>query len=213
MTNCRLAALTAPDREAIVEHLCRLSVDDRVLRFSTAVANEGIVEYCRRWNFDRDIVEGAVIDGRIVGVLHLPVYDERSVVVGEIGVSVDADARRRHLATRLTVRALERARNRGLARVYIHFLCRNRPMMNLAGRFTSDINFEQDEATATIPLAGVVAARAAEAASPAAESLPAAELPQDVERPSAAVAAKVETPREAATVVKSETSREAAVAA
>jgi GNAT superfamily N-acetyltransferase len=144
--------LTTHDRPAILSHLLRLGLDDRILRFGTAAADEAIVEYCGRWNFARDIVEGAVEDGRVLGLIHTPVYEEGEDLVGELGFSVDAQSRQRHIATRLAVRTLERSRNRGLARVYIHFLLRNRPMMCLASRFTRDIVAEHDEATATVRL-------------------------------------------------------------
>ncbi len=164
---CEFAALTTHDRPAILRHLLRLGTDDRVLRFGTAAPDEAVVNYCGRWNFARDIVEGAWDEGRIVGVVHLPVYDSHDDLVGELGVSVEAESRQRHIATRLAARTLERARKRGLVRVYIHFLTRNRPMMRLAGRFTTDIALDHDEAQATIrlpapvPQAGVAAARPA----------------------------------------------------
>ena len=56
---------------------------------------------------DRDIVEGAHSDGRLVGLIHLPVYDEGDDLVGELGVSVDPESRQRHIATRLAVRLKE----------------------------------------------------------------------------------------------------------
>ena len=115
-----------------------------------------IIDYCGRWNFVRDIVEGAREDGRIVGIIHLPVYGDGDDIVGDLGVSVEAESRQRHIATRLAVRTLERSRSRGLARVHIHFLVRNRPMMCLAGRFTTDIRLHQDEAQATIRLGAAV---------------------------------------------------------
>src|SRR5512137_2578529 len=140
---CQFVALTTHDRPAILRHLLHLGTDDRVLRFSTAASDEAIVDYCGRWNFARDIVEGATVDGRIVGIIHLPVYEERDDLVGELGVSVEPESRKRHIATRIAARVLDRARNRGLARVYIHFLLRNRPMMCLSNRFTHDVVFEQ----------------------------------------------------------------------
>jgi RimJ/RimL family protein N-acetyltransferase len=152
----KYAPLTTHDRPAIVRHLLHLGIDDRVLRFGTAAPDEAIIDYCGRWNFARDIVEGAREDGRIVGLIHLPVYGDGDDLVGEIGVSVEAEARQRRIATRLAVRTLERSRKRGLARVYIHFLVRNRPMMCLARRFTTDIRLDQDEARATIRFGAVV---------------------------------------------------------
>ena len=152
---CKFVPLATPDRPAIVRHLLHLGIDDRVLRFGTAAPDDAIVDYSGRWNFARDIVEGAWEDGRIVGLIHLPVYEDGDDLVGELGVSVEAESRQRHIATRLAARTLERSRNRGLARVYIHFLVRNRPMMCLAGRFTTDIRRDQDEAQATIRLCGL----------------------------------------------------------
>ena len=149
----KFAPLTTHDRPAILRHLLQLGIHDRILRFGTAAPDEAIIEYCGRWNFARDIVEGAWENGRIVGIIHLPVYEERDYLVGELGVSVEAESRQRRIATRLAVRTLDRSKKRGLSRVYIFFLVRNRPMMCLAGRFTTDICFEQDEAQATIRLA------------------------------------------------------------
>ena len=148
----RFAPLTTHHRAAIIRHLLHLGVDDRILRFGNAAPDDAIIDYCGRWNFARDIVEGAHIDGRLVGLIHLPVYDEGDDLVGDLGVSVEAESRQRHIATRLAVHTLERSRNRGLARVYIHFLARNRPMMSLASRFTTDIVLDHDEAQATICL-------------------------------------------------------------
>ena len=149
---CKFGSLTTHDRPAIVRHLLHLGVDDRVLRFGTAAPDDAIVDYCGRWNFARDIVEGAWDSGRIVGLIHLPVYEAGDDLVGELGVSVEAESRQRRIATRLATRTLERARSRGLARVHIHFLVRNRPMMCLARRFTTDVVIDHDEAQATIRL-------------------------------------------------------------
>ena len=150
--SCKFAPLTTHDRPAILRHLLHLGVDDRVLRFGTAAPDDAVIDYCGRWNFARDIVEGAWDEGRIVGLIHLPVYETGDDLVGELGVSVEIESRQRRIATRLAVRTLERARSRGLARVYIHFLVRNRPMMCLAGRFTTEIAIDHDEAQATIRL-------------------------------------------------------------
>jgi GNAT superfamily N-acetyltransferase len=156
----KFVPLTTHDRPAILRHLLHLGIDDRILRFGTAAPDEAVIEYCGRWNFARDIVEGAWEDGRIVGIIHLPVYEERDDLVGELGVSVERESRQRHIATRLAVRTLERSRKRGLARVHIFFLVRNRPMMCLASRFTTDICLEHDEAQATIRLGATAPASA-----------------------------------------------------
>jgi RimJ/RimL family protein N-acetyltransferase len=148
----RFAPLTTLERPAIVRHLLQLPLDDRVLRFGTAAPDDAIVEYCARWNFRGDIVEGAFDAEHLIGLIHVPVYEERGDLVGEIGVSVEREARQRRIATRIAARVLGRSRQRGLARVYIHFLIRNRPMMCLAARLTREIEIDHDEARATVRL-------------------------------------------------------------
>jgi RimJ/RimL family protein N-acetyltransferase len=150
--NYRFAPLTTLERPAIVRHLLQLPHDDRALRFGSSAPDDAVIGYCSRWNFRHDIVEGAFADDRLVGLIHVPVYEERGDLVGEIGVSVEREARQRRIATRIAARVLERSRQRRLARVYIHFLMRNRPMMCLAARFTREIEIDRDEAQATIRL-------------------------------------------------------------
>jgi GNAT superfamily N-acetyltransferase len=139
-------------RDAIVDHLLGLDRDDRVLRFSIPAPDPIIRGYCERWHFDRDIVAAAWDGERLVGMIHLPVYDERVGTVGELGVSVATDCRKRGIATQLAARTLLEGHRRGLARIYIHFLTRNRPMGLLARRFTDDIVLDGDESHATIDL-------------------------------------------------------------
>ncbi|MBK7080092.1 MAG: GNAT family N-acetyltransferase [Betaproteobacteria bacterium] len=148
----RYAPLTPQDRPAVVQHLLSLDADDRVLRFNTTAPDEKVVEYCGRWNHADDIVEGAWEGERLIGLIHLPVFRVGADLVGELGVSVAADRRKRGVATRLALRTLASSRRRGLDRIYINFLTRNRPMMCLARRFTDDIALDGDETVATIHL-------------------------------------------------------------
>ena len=72
------------------------------------------------------------------------------------------------------MRTFDEARRRGLDRIYINFLTRNRPMACLARRFTDDIVQDGDETVAKIRLVALpkVAAPATEptAATPAAST-------------------------------------------
>jgi GNAT superfamily N-acetyltransferase len=67
-------------------------------------------------------------------------------------VSVDAAWRQRQIATQLARRTFDRCAERGVGRVYVNFLTRNRPMLCLARRFTSDIVQDGDETVAKIRL-------------------------------------------------------------
>jgi RimJ/RimL family protein N-acetyltransferase len=170
----RFAPLAPPDQPAVVEHLLGLVADDRVLRFNATIPDDKVVAYCGRWNFTTDIVEGAWDGDRLVGLIHLPVFRVGEVLVGELGVSVAADWRQRRVATELAGRTFDEARRRGLDRIYINFLTRNRPMACLARRFTDDIVQDGDETVAKIRLVALpkVVAPATEptAATPAAST-------------------------------------------
>jgi GNAT superfamily N-acetyltransferase len=152
--------LSSRDLPAIVDHLLGLDRDDRVLRFSNPAPDAAIRDYCSRWHFGRDVVMGAFEGDRLVGLIHLPVYDEPTGAVGEIGVSVAADSRSRGIATQIAARVVLRARRLGLARVYIHFLTRNRPMGLLARAFTDDVTVDEDESHARITVSGDAIRRA-----------------------------------------------------
>lgn len=149
---CRFTPLRSHDQSAVVRHLLELDADDRALRFNTTAPDNAIIGYCGRWDFAGDVVEGAWDGDVLVGVIHLPVFRAGAHLIGELGVSVAAGSRKRRIATELALRAIESGRSRGLDRVYINFLTRNRPMMCLARRFTRDITFDGDETVAVIRL-------------------------------------------------------------
>lgn len=149
---CRFATLTLQDRPAVVEHLLALDRDDRVLRFNSAAPDALIRDYCGRVDFALDIVEGAWDGDRLVGVIHLPVTSSGGQLIGELGVTVDAAWRRHRVATGLAARAIDRGRRRGLARIYVYFLTRNRPMLCLTQRLAADLEPDGDETVATLRL-------------------------------------------------------------
>lgn len=150
--SCRFATLTLQDRPAVVEHLLALDRDDRVLRFNSAAPDALIRDYCGRWDFALDIVEGAWDGNRLVGVIHLPVSPCDGRLIGEFGVSVAEPWRRRRVATRLAARAIDSAGRRGLDRIYVYFLTRNRPMLCLTRRLAADLEPDGDETVATLRL-------------------------------------------------------------
>jgi GNAT superfamily N-acetyltransferase len=73
-------------------------------------------------------------------------------LIGELGVSVVEACRKRRVATRLAERAIDCGRRRGLDRIYVFFLTRNRPMMCLTRRLAADLEPDGDETVATIRL-------------------------------------------------------------
>ena len=148
----RYAMLTAEDRPSVARHLLALDGDDRALRFNTTAPDPVVIDYCGRIDYGRDIVEGAWDAAELVGVIHVPVFEARGVPVGEVGVSVATEFRRHRIGTTLMERAVDCGRVRGLDRIYINFLTRNRPMTCVARRFTREVEVDGDETVAIIRL-------------------------------------------------------------
>jgi hypothetical protein len=146
------ARLSVRDRPAIVRHLTTLDDDSRKLRFGGPTNTEAVAQYVATIDFKRDIVDGVFEDDRLVGVAHLAVYVEDGCNVGELGISISADARFRHVGYRLMSRVIVHALVLRLARVHVLFASRNGAMAHLAQRFTDAIETAKGEAHATIEL-------------------------------------------------------------
>ena len=148
----QFARLGAQHKAAVARHLTSLDWDSRLLRFGTPLKDEAISRYVSGIDFEHDVVEGVWDEGVLVGVAHLAVYVEDARPVGELGISVSQDLRHRHLGARLLSRVLLNARLMRLARVYVHYIVRNRPMARLARGFTQVVEIQRGEACATIDL-------------------------------------------------------------
>lgn len=116
-------------RTQILEHLLRLSQDDRRLRFGVPLADDSIAAYVTRLDFARDAVFGVRDDGgTLSGLAHVARIDDAV----ELGLSVDAAYRGRGIAKALFRRAKLHARNRGVRQLFMHCLSENAAMMHIA---------------------------------------------------------------------------------
>lgn len=152
--------LGAEQRATIAAHFLALDKGSRDLRFGSRLPDASLVKYVAGIDFEKDIVEGAWDDDTLVGVAHLAVYAHDGHAVGELGISVLMGARHRHLGQRLLDRTLVHARLRGLWRVHVQFLVRNRPMGRLACEFTKLIDVSGGDAHAVIDMTELVPALA-----------------------------------------------------
>ncbi len=127
----QLKRLDSRHLEAINAHLLELGPDDRSDRFLGAVNDD----YLRRYVRDivaTDILIGAVQEGRVIGLAHAAMYREGAEFVCEVGVSVQAGARKQGLGKRLLLRALEAARRIDVRRAIVLFRATNHAMAGLA---------------------------------------------------------------------------------
>jgi len=154
------ARLGAEQRSQIFRHLVALDAGSRVLRFGSPTPDEAVARYVAAIDFERDIVVGVSEEDLLVGIAHLAVYKERSDRVGELGISVSAEARHRHLGQELLSRVLVHARLMRLVRVHVMFVARNDPMARLTREFTDAVEIHRGEAHATIDLEDIACASA-----------------------------------------------------
>jgi len=107
------------DAPRILKHLQTLDADDRLLRFSHGIRDEGIAAYVATLDFTRDHVHGlCTAQGDIVALAHVAVRD------GEVdfGLSVTSAYRQRGLGRALFGHVIALARLNDANRIVCHSL-------------------------------------------------------------------------------------------
>ncbi|HEY0856861.1 MAG TPA: GNAT family N-acetyltransferase [Albitalea sp.] len=127
-----MTLLDTSDRALIVAHLNALDMDDRVNRFCCVTTDDLIEQYVNGIRFGQDIVLGTMVEGRVVGFVHAPVFDEGRERVCEIGISVDAGFRKSGIGKRLLQASIATANSLQIRRVYVQYMTSNGPMAALA---------------------------------------------------------------------------------
>ncbi|MDN4056068.1 GNAT family N-acetyltransferase [Massilia sp. YIM B02763] len=156
-------ALSKRDRRRVLRHFLALDKDDRLLRFGSMLADEGIVAYVDKLDFARDIVFGVYNPTfQLVGVGHLAFTSKEAhpdsihytdkEKVAEFGVSVSKSARGQGVGTRLFERAAVHCRNVDVDTLYMQCLSSNRTMMHIAKKAGMEIRREYGEADAHLHL-------------------------------------------------------------
>lgn len=137
-------------RQEILDHLHRLDRADRSRRFGLALADEGIERYTQRLDFNRDILFGVYADdARLVGLGHLALGTDAA----EFGFSTDAEQRGRGIGQALFDRAVLISRRARVARLYMHCLATNEPVLRMARSAGMRVRYDVGEALAYLDLA------------------------------------------------------------
>jgi GNAT superfamily N-acetyltransferase len=119
-------------RATLIAHFLALSTKDRHLRFGTPFGLTAIASYVDRIDFDHDAVFGVHDDRQaLVGAAHLAMGED----VAELALSVLPDHRCQGVGTALFRRAAAYARKRSAARLFMHCLSSNAPIMRIAWKF------------------------------------------------------------------------------
>ena len=148
MNNLTIEELTELNRQQVLEHLLRLSPEDRHLRFCTAASDSYITTYATKViSFDGDLCFGAFDNGKLVGLAHIAVVSETSC---ELAFSIDEPYRGAGLARNLMKTAIARCRELGMSKLCMSCLRENRKMQALARSFGLSMTIDFNEAYAEL---------------------------------------------------------------
>lgn len=141
--------LHGQERAKLLAHLLVLDAEDRRLRFTQALSDEGIRAYVERIDLSRDAVF-VVTDSElaVTGAAHLARGDAHA----ELGVTVLPGNRRQGIGAALLERSAARARNWGVRVLFMNCLAENAAMMHLARKQGMRIAVSGGEAEAIVRL-------------------------------------------------------------
>ena len=146
--------LHALDRPALEAHFIRLDIEDRRLRFGSGISDDGLRDYVRRIDFERDGLFAVQDDPlRLLAVVHIAMGSGPA----EMGLSVLPEARGQGLGNALFGRAVTFLRNRGVASVFMHCLTENAAIMHIARKNRMRVARHGTESDAHLELAPATA--------------------------------------------------------
>ena len=134
---------------ALEHHFLALGAEDRRLRFGLPLGDNAVRAYVARMDFERDAAFG-VFDDELALVAAAHLARERGHA--ELGVSVLPGFRGRGAGAALLARALQHARNWGVAALFMHCLTENAAMLHLARKQGMEIGAQSGEADAWLKL-------------------------------------------------------------
>ncbi|MDX1668631.1 MAG: GNAT family N-acetyltransferase [Limnobacter sp.] len=144
-------------RPLILAHLLSLSREDRRMRFSYPLGDAGIAKYLANIDFEQDDLIGIFgKDDVLVGLVHLaylnPERNEGEPLAAELGLSLRDEARGHGLGSLLFKRAVKRARNHNVERLFIYTLQDNEAMLAIAKKLSMTVSTEGGQCEAHLVL-------------------------------------------------------------
>jgi len=143
------------ERQEILDHLLRLPLNDRYLRFCNTLSDEGIQRYVDR--IDLRATDGeacfAVFDDsrRVVGLCHVAPYSDDKEAA-ELALSVDENFRKNGIGDVLFHRGILHCESLGIKKIYMNCLASNTPIQKLARRHSMKVTTDYGESVAALNL-------------------------------------------------------------
>ena len=143
------------ERQEILDHLLRLPLNDRYLRFCNTLSDEGIQRYVDRIDLRSTSGEAcfAVFDDNrnIVGLCHVARYVD-DAESAELALSVDNNFRKNGIGDILFHRGLLHCESLGIKKIYMNCLSSNTPVQKLARRHSMKVTTDYGESVAALNL-------------------------------------------------------------
>ena len=121
-----------------------------MLRFSGALSDAAVADYCRHIEWRRGSVIGCFVNGVLRGAAELQVDDSHFPKRGEMAIAVESPWQNQGIGSELFQHALVVARNRLVRTLYMSCPADNRRMQHVARKFTADLRFGEGEVKADI---------------------------------------------------------------
>lgn len=150
-----MSAVTAPkrlvnesDKAKILDHLLNLSVNDRYMRFCSALSDHAITNYVNRLDLTgKDVVFGMFQDNKMIGMLHVAPDTKDSA---EFALSVEQVCRGKGIGDTLFGRGLLHCESVGIRSVYMNCLATNVAIKKMAARRGMTITTDRAESIAKV---------------------------------------------------------------
>jgi RimJ/RimL family protein N-acetyltransferase len=132
------------------DHLLRLDLESRRLRFAHSVSDGFIAEYAGRMTEYGSLVYGHLVDGKVRGAAELRRLGDSWGDEAEAAFSVEKPYQDHGVGTDLMGRVVRAARNRNIRRLYMSCLAENAKMQAIARKHDALLRFEYGDVVGEI---------------------------------------------------------------
>lgn len=136
--------------ERFGDHLLRLDLNARRMRFAHSVSDAFIVDYASRVLDMGSVVYGYFLDGELRAAAELRKLGDAWGTEAEAAFSVEKSYQDKGIGTELMGRVIRAARNRGVRHLYMSCLAENTKMQAIARKHEADLRFEYGEVVGDI---------------------------------------------------------------
>jgi GNAT superfamily N-acetyltransferase len=142
--------LRPSESDKLRDHLLRLDITNRRLRFAHAVSDRFLIEYAERQPDMGSVIHAYREAGQVRAVAELRRLSRDWGPEAQAAFSVEPDWQSRGIGKELMGRVVRSARNRGVRHLLMSCLAENRKIQAIARRHHAELTFEQGDVIGTI---------------------------------------------------------------